>query len=167
MEASSKELHERYEATAKDFRDCLAILPKLLHPHSGADTAKVAVATAGTSLEHAEAVVAMLLDAVERYTEAAAADRESQEKNRQAEALAREAREKELHERSTLDDKHMAAQRRQGNIMIVFTAAIALATIVAAFSTAWTAWRSARQSERMAAPVTSTPLQVFPQGDAQ
>jgi hypothetical protein len=96
---------------------------------------------ARTSTLYMEAVVAMLLDAVERYTEAAARDRESQEKERQAQASARDAREKEMRELAERDDKHMAVQRRQGWIMLVFTVMIAISTAIHTVA----AWKQAQQ----------------------
>jgi hypothetical protein len=89
-----------------------------------------------------EAVVAMLLDALERYTEAAARDRESQEKERQAQALARDAREKEMRALAERDDKHMAVQRRQGWIMLGFTVMIAISTAIYTVA----AWKQAQQT---------------------
>jgi hypothetical protein len=82
MGASSKELYERYEATGAALRKSLATLPERLKPFSPAGQGAVDIG--GKSLGHAEAVVAVLLDAVERYTDAAARDREAQAKNRRA-----------------------------------------------------------------------------------
>ena len=82
------------------------------------------------------------------YTEAAAKDRESQEKNRQAEALAREARERELRATAERDDRHMVVQRWQGWNSVVFTLVIAASTVVSAAA----AWRTSQQPTMIAVP---------------
>jgi hypothetical protein len=81
------------------------------------------------SIQYAEAVVAVLLDAVERYTDAAARDRESQEKNRRV-------------------------QRVQTWAMVALTFALAVSTALYTYA----AWRPARQSDRFVSPIAASPL---------
>jgi hypothetical protein len=90
--------------------------------------------------------MAVLLDALDRYCEAAARDREAQ-------ALAREAREKEMRELAKRDDRHMAVQRRQGWITLGFTVVIAISTAIYTVA----AWKQAQQSARTVTPSAVSP----------
>ena len=126
MGESPKELHERYEETGRILRSFLPDLPSKFTKLGKDDIGLMA----SISVKYGEAVVAMLLDAVQRYTDAAAKDRESsardrdsREKDRQAQALAREAHE-------SRDDKHMVVQRWQGWIMMAVTVGILASTAI-------------------------------------
>jgi hypothetical protein len=115
-----------------------------------------AFSMAGDALNYGQSVTAVLLDAVKQYVEAAAKDRESQERERQAQTLAREARERR-------DDKYLSGQRRQGIVMLIFSGIIMASTI--AYTVA--AWRQAPQSERVTAPLVVSPLPAATQAEPQ
>jgi hypothetical protein len=87
----------------------------------------VAVDIGGRSLDHAEVVVAVLLDAMKDYVEAAAMDRESAARDREA-------------------------QSKNRTVMIILTVVLAIATIVSALSAAWSAWKPTNRSETIANP---------------
>jgi hypothetical protein len=95
----------------------------------GADDSKTAISMAGTALKYGESVVAVLIDSVDRYVEAAAKDREAQKATRRA-------------------------QNWLTLAMVFLTFVIAVST--ALYTVA--AWRQAPQSERAIAPLVVSPL---------
>jgi len=97
------------------------------------ETADCADGVRGAVPRYGEAVTAVLLDAMDHYVEAAARDREA-------------------------GDRQRASQHRQGTIMLIFTAVIALSTI--AYTVA--AWRQPQQPTMIASPRTQA-VSSFPE----
>jgi cytochrome c-type biogenesis protein CcmH/NrfG len=101
----------------------------------------------------------VLLDAMDSYLKAAEKDREAQSKEREARALDREAEasarvehERERRSLAERDASHMAAQRRQGWIMVGVTVAIMISTVFYMIA----AWKQAEQpSIQLTAPVVA------------
>ena len=102
------------------------------------DDAKSAVTMARSALNYGESVVAVLLDAVKKYAEVAADDREAQKATRRA-------------------------QNALTVAMVFLTFVIAVST--ALYTVA--AWRQVPQYERATAPIVTIPLPAAPPADPQ
>jgi hypothetical protein len=117
MGESSEELRKRLKEAGDEMRKDFVFRPGSTNSESGRKITSLKIANATT--HYAEAVVAVLLDAMDHYVEAAARDRESAAKGRESDDLDRKSQ-----------ARNRTAQLVLGVLMLLATMAMVASTVI-------------------------------------